>query len=72
VDQPQTFAPVRFEWQQSYAAFSYSKNKVARVATYIENQQEHHKKESFLDEYRRMLTSFEIDYDERYIFKDLI
>jgi hypothetical protein len=42
----------------------------ATVARYIENQQEHHMKENFPDEYRRMLKSFEVDYDERYIFKD--
>ena len=66
------FVPVRFEWQQSFAAFSYSRDEVTRVARYIENQQEHHKKETFLDEYRRMLKSFGIDYDEGYIFKDPI
>ena len=40
------------------------------VAKYIENQQQHHKKENFLDEYRRMLKAFDVDYDERFIFKE--
>src|SRR5688572_26279294 len=52
------FVPVRFEWQQSFAAFSYSKDEITKVVTYIENQQQHHKKEKFLDEYRRMLKAF--------------
>ena len=57
---------------QSVGAFSYSSGEVTTVATYIENQQEHHKEENFLDEYGRRLKLFEIDYDERYIFRGLI
>jgi putative transposase len=66
------FVPFRFEWQESFAAFSYSRDEIATVARYIENQQQHHTKETFLDEYRRMLRSSEVDYDERYIFKEPI
>ncbi|HEY6502856.1 MAG TPA: IS200/IS605 family transposase [Chitinophagaceae bacterium] len=58
-----------FGWQEGFGAFSYSKSHVDRVIRYIQNQEAHHKKEAFLDEYRRMLKAFEIEYDERYVFK---
>ena len=60
----------KFNWQEGFGAFSYSKSHVQRVINYIKNQEQHHKKELFLDEYRRLLTVFEIDWDERYIFKE--
>ncbi len=60
-----------FAWQQGFAAFSYSKSHVPDVIRYIQNQENHHKKESFLDEYRNFLQAFEIAYDEKYIFKAL-
>jgi len=41
------------------------------VANYIENQEEHHRKKTFLEEYKQFLKKFEIEYDERYIFKPL-
>lgn len=61
-----------FGWQDGFGAFSYSKSHVQNVIRYIQNQEIHHKKQTFLDEYRNMLESFEIEYDERYIFKELI
>jgi REP element-mobilizing transposase RayT len=64
------FCSSQFAWQNGYGAFSYSKSHVQNVIRYIQNQEAHHKKETFLDEYRRMLKAFEIEYDERYIFKD--
>jgi REP element-mobilizing transposase RayT len=64
------FCRSSFAWQEGYGAFSYSKSHVARVIRYVQNQQAHHKKESFLDEYRKMLRAFEIEYEEQYIFKD--
>jgi putative transposase len=66
------FVPIHFEWQQGYGAFSYRKKDVPNVIRYIDNQQQHHMKETFLDEYRMQLESFEIDYDERYIFSEPI
>jgi REP element-mobilizing transposase RayT len=66
------FLKVKFEWQEGYGAFSYSKSHVNNVIDYIKNQEKHHKKESFRDEYLKFLKAFEIEYDERYIFKDLI
>ncbi len=60
-----------FAWQEGYGAFSYAKSQVADVIRYVQNQEIHHRKETFLDEYRKFLTSFEIEWDERYIFKEL-
>jgi putative transposase len=59
-----------FAWQEGFGAFSYSKSHVPEVIRYIQNQEVHHKKESFLNEYRRLLKAFEIDYNEKYIFKE--
>lgn len=61
-----------FAWQSGFGAFSYAKSQVPAVIRYIQNQQAHHKKQSFLDEYREFLTRFEIDWDERYIFNELV
>lgn len=60
----------KFQWQEGYGAFTYSKSQIDQVVKYINNQQEHHKKTTFLDEYRQLLTSFDISFDERYIFKE--
>jgi len=60
-----------FAWQEGYGAFSYSKSQIPEVVRYIKNQEKHHQKTTFLDEYRRFLTAFEVEWDERYIFKEL-
>ena len=59
----------KFEWQEGYEAFCYSKSQTADVIAYIQNQEMHHHKISFLDEYKKFLEKFEVDFDERYIFK---
>lgn len=61
----------RFEWQEGYGAFSYSKSHVQNVISYIRDQEIHHDKKSFREEYKDMLTKFDIEYDERYIFNSL-
>lgn len=66
------FLKIKFEWQEGYGAFSYGKSQLHEVITYIENQEEHHKKKTFSEEYLEFLHKFEIDYDEKYIFKELI
>ncbi len=66
------FLKIKFEWQSGYGAFSYSKSHVDKVINYIKNQEEHHKKETFKEEYLKFLKVFEIEYNESYIFKDLI
>lgn len=62
----------RFEWQEGYGVFSYGQSQVDSVYKYILNQEEHHKKQSFRDEYLSFLKLFKIDYDERYIFSDMM
>lgn len=65
------FVNGKFEWQEGYGAFSYSKSHVSSVISYIENQEEHHKKISFRDEYLEFLKKFEIEYNEKYIFDEV-
>jgi putative transposase len=62
----------KFEWQEGYGAFSHSKSQIDAVVKYIENQETHHKKTSFREEYLEILQKFEVDYDEKFIFKELI
>jgi REP element-mobilizing transposase RayT len=66
------FCASPFNWQSGYAAFSYSKDDVQNVIRYIQNQKAHHAKETFLQEYHRHLKYFEIEYDEKYTFKEPI
>ncbi len=66
------FVNGKFEWQSGYGAFSYSQSHIKNVIKYIENQEQHHHKKSFKDEYLDFLDKFEIEYDEKYIFKDLL
>lgn len=62
----------RFEWQIGYGVFSYSQSQVDRVYKYIANQEQHHKKQSFRQEYISFLDKFKIPYDERFLFEELI
>jgi putative transposase len=57
-----------FAWQTGYAAFSVSKSNVETVRTYIANQEEHHKRTTFQEEYLEFLKRHEIDYDPRFVF----
>ena len=61
----------KFHWQEGYGAFSYCHSDLDRVINYIINQQEHHRKQNFHDEYLELLKSFDIDFEENYIFKPL-
>ncbi|MCF8361409.1 MAG: transposase [Prolixibacteraceae bacterium] len=65
------FIRSKFSWQEGYGGFSYSKSHVDYVINYIKNQQEHHKKISFIEEYLDFLKKFDIPYDERYVFKPI-
>jgi len=60
-----------FRWQEGFGAFSYSKSQIPIVANYIHNQEEHHRKKTFLEEYQELLDEFGIEYDPKYIFKPL-
>lgn len=57
-----------FYWQAGYGAFSVSSSKIKHVREYIVNQEEHHKRVSFQEEYRRFLKEYIIEYDERYVW----
>jgi len=59
-----------FSWQEGYGAFSYSRSQLEKVINYINNQENHHKKKTFREEYIALLKKFEIEYEERYIFED--
>lgn len=59
-----------FAWQGGYGAFSVSQSVVSKTLEYIKGQREHHKRVSFADEYKAFLISYNIEYDERYMFKD--
>jgi REP element-mobilizing transposase RayT len=61
----------RFNWPEGFGAFSYSRSQLGSVIRYIQNQQKHHQKHSFHDEYVSLLNKFEVPYDERYIFKSV-
>jgi putative transposase len=67
-----SLTPRRFEWQDGYGVFSYSQSQVDAVFKYIQNQEAHHKKQTFRDEYLDFLKKFEVEYDEQYIFQDLV
>ena len=62
----------KFEWQEGYGAFSYSKSQMPQVINYINNQKEHHQKQSFLEEYKSFLEKFEIEHNLEFSFKELI
>lgn len=57
-----------FRWQRGFAAFSYTKSAAKNVCNYIERQEEHHRKQSFKDEYHQFLEEHEVEYDERDLF----
>ncbi len=62
----------KFEWQAGYGAFSYSLSQIDQVCKYIANQEEHHRKKTFTEEYKELLNEFKIDFDDKYIFKDIV
>ena len=59
----------KFEWQKGYGAFSHSKSQLDTVVNYILNQNEHHKKKSFRDEYLEILKKNDIKYNDDYVFE---
>ncbi|MFK8009319.1 MAG: IS200/IS605 family transposase [Saprospiraceae bacterium] len=61
----------RFSWQEGYGAFSYGKSQVPNVVQYIQNQEAHHQKKTFIEEYLDFLNAFEVEHEERFIFKPI-
>lgn len=66
------FVMGHFNWQAGYGAFSYSHSHIDSVVKYIQNQKRHHQKKTFRQEYIQFLEKFHVEYDERYIFKEVI
>jgi putative transposase len=58
----------KFYWQNGYGGFSVNPTKIEVVRKYILNQEVHHKKRTFQDEYRAFLTKYNMEYDERYVW----
>lgn len=61
----------KFSWQEGFGAFSFGKDQLSSKIKYVENQKEHHKKTSFMDEYLKFLKDSRIDFDEKYLFRPL-
>jgi putative transposase len=59
----------KFNWQDGYGGFTYSRSQVDEVYKYINNQENHHKKITFREEYIQFLYDFGIEYDEKYLFE---
>jgi len=58
----------RFSWQEGYGAFTYSRSQIEDVYRYIEDQEAHHSKKTFREEYMTMLEHNEIEFDARFLF----
>jgi len=64
------FVQGKFSWQEGYGAFSYGKSQIDSVVKYIQQQEKHHKKRSFEEEYLELLKLFNIEFNEKYILKN--
>ncbi len=64
----QGFTKFKFEWQKGYGAFTHSHSQIDTVAKYILNQEKHHKKKSFREEYLEMLEKNDVTYNKDYLF----
>ena len=58
----------KFAWQEGYGAFSYGHSQLDMIIRYIQNQERHHQRRSFKDEYLTLLKKFEIEFKEEYVF----
>ena len=65
----QKFVRSKFSWQEGYGAFSYSHSQINDVYQYIMNQEEHHRKRTFREEYYKLLNEFDIDFKDKYLFE---
>ncbi|MBK0384184.1 IS200/IS605 family transposase [Pedobacter sp. SD-b] len=63
------FLKEKFNWQEGYGAFSYSRSQRNNVINYILNQEQHHSKKTFKDEYLEFLEKFEIEFKNEYLFE---
>ena len=58
----------KFSWQDGYGAFSYAHSQIETVYNYILNQEEHHKRKTFKEEYSDFLKKFNVEFNEKYLF----
>jgi REP element-mobilizing transposase RayT len=65
---PKSPALEEFHWQNGYGAFSVSPSHVDALRAYIDNQEEHHRVDTFQDEFRRLLRKYHLEWDERYVW----
>jgi REP element-mobilizing transposase RayT len=65
------WVPGRSCWQEGFAAFSYSRSQLTSVINYIRNQDQHHQRKTFRQEYLEFLKKFDITYDERFVLKSV-
>ena len=63
------FIKYNFQWQEGFGAFSYSRSDLDNIILYIKNQKEHHRVQSFREEYIDFLNKFNVSYDEKYLFE---
>ena len=63
------FVKGKFSWQEGYGAFSYAHSQIEQVYNYILNQEQHHHKKTFKEEYLDFLEKFQVEYDEKYLFE---
>jgi putative transposase len=63
------FFPGKFEWQEGYGGFSYGRSQIEKVYEYIKNQEHHHKKHTFKEEYIEFLNKYETEFEEQYLFE---
>jgi REP element-mobilizing transposase RayT len=59
----------KFQWQEGFGAFSYSQSQIDTVIAYINNQEKHHEKNTFKDEYLDLLRKFNVEYNEKFLFE---
>ena len=59
----------KFQWQEGYGAFSYSRSQRPEIIAYIENQETHHKRTTFKEEYLKILKKFDVEFDDKYVFE---
>jgi putative transposase len=60
--------PYRFSWQEGYGGFTYSRSQISDVYNYIENQESHHNKRTFREEYIDILIKNEIEFEQQFLF----
>jgi REP element-mobilizing transposase RayT len=65
------FVRGKFNWQAGYGAFSFSHSQIDNVVRYIMNQEQHHKKKTFREEYIQLLRKYDVPFDEKYILIDI-